>query len=100
MKSARDQARQRLLDAAQAPARATSLPNPTDELREAAREDAAIRVSSLLQTFAMPSVDEAMIETLLLDTVANATVAGFARGWAAGIEASAEAIGKLERFRR
>lgn len=99
MKSARDQARQRLLDAAQAQAPATSLPNPT-ELREAAREDAAIRVSSLLQTFAMPSMDEAMIETLLLDTIANATVAGFARGWDAGIEASAEAIGKLERFRR
>lgn len=49
--------------------------------REEAREDAEIRVSALLQAFAMPRISGDQIRELLIDAIANASVSGYATGW-------------------
>lgn len=69
------------------------------EMREFAAEEAQIKVSALLQAFALPQVDEEQIHKLLLDAIANAYVAGYAGGWDAALEAVADVVGKMERFR-
>jgi len=72
---------------------------PTREtMFEHAREIAQIKVSALLQTFALPQVDEAMIERLLNDALATSYTAGFAEGWDAALDEATEAIAKTFRF--
>jgi hypothetical protein len=77
-----------------------SYPPTREEMRDRAREDAQIKVSTLLQTFAMPSVDEDMIEKLLIDTITHSFVAGYASGWDAGLAETADVLDKIERYRR
>jgi len=65
-------------------------------VREEAEELAAIRVSALLQTFAMPGVNEEQIEQLLKECVAHAFVAGHAKGWRAAKDAVRASIASLD----
>ena len=65
---------------------------------EHARELAQIKVSALLQTFALPQVDESMIERLLNDALATSYTAGFAEGWDAAFNEAAGSIAKIPRF--
>lgn len=63
-----------------------------------ARELAQIKVSALLQTFALPQVDEAMIERLLNDAMATSYTAGFAEGWDAALDETTDSIATISRF--
>lgn len=69
-----------------------------EEFREFAHEEAKIRVSALLQAFALPQVDEEQIHKLLVDAISNAYIAGYANGWDASLDAASEAVGKVEGF--
>lgn len=75
----------------------TDRPNRA-EMREHAAELAQVRVSSLLQAFVAFDANEETIHKMLVDTLTNTYVAGFANGWDAAVDEAAEAIGKVERF--
>jgi hypothetical protein len=80
--------------------RTDSLEPPSlESVRAKAREDAEIRVSALLQAFAMPSVGEDQIRALLVDTIANTHTAGFANGWDEALDAVAGTVERAFRFR-
>ena len=70
-----------------------------ETLHETAAEIAEIRVHALLQTFALPNVDEPMIEQLLKDALKTAYVGGFAAGWDAALDDAGEALQKVDRYR-
>jgi hypothetical protein len=67
-------------------------------MREHAAELAQVRVSSLLQAFVAFDANEETIHKMLIDTLTNTYVAGFANGWDAAIDEAADAIAKVERF--
>ena len=69
------------------------------ELREEAAEHAEVRVSALLQAFALPHVGEEQIRRLLIDAITNAHVAGYAEGWDAALDKAREALDAVERFK-
>ena len=70
-----------------------------ETLFEHAHEHAQIKVSALLQAFALPQVDEAIIERLLNDAVATSYTAGFAEGFDAALDEATTAITQIHRFR-
>lgn len=72
---------------------------PYEKIRDDATELAEIRVSALLQAFAMPHITQAQIRQLLVDAVSNSYTAGFASGWDDAVAGAEKAVSALERFR-
>jgi hypothetical protein len=68
------------------------------EMREYAAELAEVRVSSLLQSFVAFDASEETMHKMLVDTLTNTYVAGYANGWDASLDEAADALGKVERF--
>jgi hypothetical protein len=68
------------------------------EMREHAAELAEVRVSALLQAFVAFDVNEDAIHKMLVETLTNTYIAGFANGWDAALDEATEALGKVERF--
>lgn len=68
------------------------------EMREHAAELAEVRVSSLLQAFVAFDASEETMHKMLVDTLTNTYVAGYANGWDAALDEATDALGKVERF--
>jgi len=75
-------------------------PPSREQMREVAAETAEVRVSALLQAFAMPNITEEQIRQLLVDVVTTSYVSGFAAGWDSALDQARETIETVDRFRR
>lgn len=77
-----------------------SYPPTRDEIRDEAAEDAEVRVSALLQAFAMPGITQDQIRQLLVDTISTSIVSGFASGWDAALVEVTDKTAAIDRYRR
>lgn len=75
-------------------------PPSREEMREEADELAQVRVSALLQAFAMPRISEDQIRQLLVDSMTTSYVGGFAAGWDSALEETARVVSSVDRFRK
>lgn len=75
-------------------------PPTREEMREIAAEDAEIRVSALLQAFAMPRITQDQIRQLLVDAITTGYVSGFASGWDSALVEVEGKLTAVDRFRK
>lgn len=74
-------------------------PPGREEMRGIAAEDAEIRVSALLQAFAMPRITQDQIRQLLVDAITTGYVSGFAAGWDSALAEVGDKVAAVDRFR-
>ena len=77
-----------------------SYPPTPEEMREVAAEDAEIRVSALLQAFAMPHITQEQIRQLLVDSMKTTYMSGYASGWDGALVEATDKLAALDRFRK